>query len=131
EPLLVVVLEREHAFVRPVLVGEELAERIGIFNSRRLNRFEAVPLKDHADRFHHVAGGGDLDRPAIGKAAGKAGFEFRWFVGFISHWFLHIPSWPGLSPKVGYTRLSAQIYFAQLGQARVATPSTHLCAIGE
>ena len=75
EPLLVVVLEREHAFVRPVLVGQELAERVGIFDRRRLNRLEAVALEDHTDRFHHVPGGGDLGRSAVGEAARQAGFE--------------------------------------------------------
>ena len=36
-------------------------------------------------------------------------------------------SWPGLSPQVGYTRLAA-LNYAQLGQARVALPSTSLVA---
>ena len=46
QPLLVVVLEREHALVRPVLVGQELAERLGVFDERRLDRLEAVELVD-------------------------------------------------------------------------------------
>src|SRR5262245_46630848 len=33
------------------------------------------------------------------------------------------PSWPGLSPQVGFTRLAA-LKNAQLGRARVAVPST-------
>ena len=33
QPLLVVVLEREHALVRPVLVGQEFAERVGVFDA--------------------------------------------------------------------------------------------------
>ncbi len=45
QPLLVVVLEREHAFVRPVLVGQELAERVGVFDRRRLYRLETVALE--------------------------------------------------------------------------------------
>ena len=48
-PLLVVVLQREHALVRPVGIGQELAERIGIFEQRRLDRIEAVALVDFAD----------------------------------------------------------------------------------
>jgi hypothetical protein len=47
-PLLVVVLHREHALVGAVLVGQELAERIGIFEHRRLDRVEAVALIDLA-----------------------------------------------------------------------------------
>ena len=66
EPLFVVVLEREHAFVGPVLVGKELAERVGVFNGRRLHRFKAVPLEHNADCLNHMTGSGDLRRPAIG-----------------------------------------------------------------
>jgi hypothetical protein len=40
--LLVVVLEREHALVRPVEIGQELAERLGIFDERRLHGLEAI-----------------------------------------------------------------------------------------
>ena len=36
QPLIVVVLEGEHTLVRPVLVGQELAERVGIFDGRRV-----------------------------------------------------------------------------------------------
>ena len=36
QPLLVLVLEREHALVRPVLVGQELAERLRQLEGRRL-----------------------------------------------------------------------------------------------
>ena len=45
EPLLVVVLEGEHALVRPVLVGQELAERVGIFDRRRVERLEAIATR--------------------------------------------------------------------------------------
>ena len=44
QPLLVLVLEREHALVGPVLVGQELAQRIGVLDGRRLQRLEAVAL---------------------------------------------------------------------------------------
>ena len=37
---------------------------------RRLDRLETVTFEDHADCFHHVTGGGDLGRPAVGEAAG-------------------------------------------------------------
>ena len=39
------VLEREHSFVGPVLVGQELAERVGIIDCRRIQRLEAVGLE--------------------------------------------------------------------------------------
>ena len=53
-PLLVVVLEREHALVRPVLVGQEFAERVGVFHRRRFHRLEAVALVDVADFLDHL-----------------------------------------------------------------------------
>ncbi len=72
QPLLVVVLEREHAFVRTVLVRQELAERLGIFDERRLHRLEAVTLVDGADPHHHRLGGTDGRRITVGKATGQA-----------------------------------------------------------
>ena len=81
EPLLVVVLEREHALVRPVLVGQKLAERVGVFDLRRLDRLEAVALEDLADRLQHAARRGDLGRAAIGQPARQARLEFVRLVG--------------------------------------------------
>ena len=52
-PLLVVVLQRKHALVRAVLVGQELAERVGIFDQRRLDRIEAVALDRPRGSRHH------------------------------------------------------------------------------
>ena len=60
QPLLVVVLEGEHALVRPVLVGQELAERVGIFDGRRVERLEAVGLEHAPDGAEHLLGGADL-----------------------------------------------------------------------
>ncbi len=45
-PLLVVVLQREHAGVGPVGIGQELAERLGIFEQRGFDRIEAIALVD-------------------------------------------------------------------------------------
>ena len=71
-PLLVVVLEREDALVRPVLVGQEFAERLGVFGERRLHRLEAVALVDRADRRDHLLGGADIGGAAVGEAARQA-----------------------------------------------------------
>ena len=79
EPLLVIVLEREHPFVRPVLVGQELAERIGVFDRRRLYRVKAIALENDPDRLDHVPGRGDFGRSTVGKAAWQAGFELAGF----------------------------------------------------
>ena len=66
EPLLVVVLEGEHALVGPVLVGQELAERVGIFDGRRIERLEAVGLEHASDGAEHVLRRPDLGRRNVG-----------------------------------------------------------------
>src|SRR5581483_4895989 len=85
EPLLVVVLKREHALVRPVLVGQELAKRVGVFDRRRLHRLKAIALKHGADRLHHVTGGGDFGGAAIDEAPRQAGFELLRFFELLVH----------------------------------------------
>src|SRR4029077_10255972 len=132
EPLLVIVLEREHPLVRPVLVRQELAERIGVFDRRSLYRVKAIALEHGPDRLNHVPGRGDFGRSTVGKATRQAGFEFSWLVRFIGHrWSTYQTrafqqrcklSWPGLSPEVGYSRLPGH-NIAQLALARV------VCAI--
>ncbi len=81
----VVVLEREHAFVRPVLVGQELAERVGIFDQRRLDRLETVELIDLADPRHHRLGGGDVGGVPVDEPARQGGADAGGSVGF-GHW---------------------------------------------
>ena len=76
QPLLVVVEEREHALVRPVLVGQELAERLGVFDQRGLDRLEAVALVDAADARHHALGGADVRRRAVDQPARQPGLRF-------------------------------------------------------
>ena len=78
KPLLVIILKRKDAFVWPILVGQELAEGVGIFDRRCLHWLKAIALEYDADRLDHVASGRDLGRPAVGKAARQAGFEFGW-----------------------------------------------------
>ena len=45
-PLLVIVLQRKHAFVRAVAVGQEFSKRIGIFEQRCFDGIETVALVD-------------------------------------------------------------------------------------
>src|SRR5262249_62047562 len=80
QPLLVVILEREHAFVRPVLIRQELAKCIGIFNRRRFHRLEAVKLVDGADLLDHLPRGRGFARAAISEPARPAGV---WLVRFL------------------------------------------------
>src|SRR6185369_11490820 len=91
DPLLVVVLEREHALIGPVLVGEEFAERVGIFHRRRLHRLKTVELEDLADFLHHRPRRRDLGGAAIGQPARQARLELWRFFGFVGH----------LSPRLG------------------------------
>lgn len=72
EPLLVVVLEGEHARVGPVLVGQELAERVGVFDGRRRQRLEPVELEHLLDRGQHRLGRANLLRRSVLQAFGQA-----------------------------------------------------------
>jgi len=84
-PLLVVVLEREHALVRPVLVRQEFAERVGELHRRRFHRLKTVALVDLADSLDHLARGSNRGRTTIFQPARQAGAEFLGFFGFVSH----------------------------------------------
>jgi hypothetical protein len=82
--LLVVVLEREHALVGPVLVGQELAERVGIFDGGRVERLEAVGLEHAPDRAEHVFARTDFTCGNVGKAFRQAGLGARG-LGLLAH----------------------------------------------
>ena len=73
QPLLVVVLEREHALVRPVLVGQELAERLGVFDERRLDRLEAVELDRSRGSPRASLGRGEIAGRRSTKPRGRRG----------------------------------------------------------
>ena len=85
QPLLVVVLEREHALVRPILVGQKLAERVGVFDERRLDRLEPVERVDLADPGDHRFGGGEIAGVAISKSARQRGAGAGGNVGHVGH----------------------------------------------
>ncbi len=85
DPLLVIVLEREHALVGAVLIRQELAERVGVFHRRRLHRLKAVELVDLLDGSDHAPRRGDLGGAAISQATRQAGFEFLGLFGFFVH----------------------------------------------
>src|SRR5262249_36565797 len=92
EPLLVVVLEREHTLVRPVLVGQKLSQRIGIFDRRRLQRLEAIALVDPANLLEHTPRSGNLGAAAIGKPARQARLELVGFIGLVGHYCPALPA---------------------------------------
>src|SRR5882724_12793430 len=77
--------EPEPALVGAVLVGQELSERVGIFECRRLHRLETVALIDGADFLHHLPRGVDRGGTAILQPARQARLQFLRFFGFVSH----------------------------------------------
>ena len=84
-PLLVVVLEREHAFVGPVLVGQEFAERVGEFHRRGFHRLKTVALIDFADFLDHLPRRRDRGGTAILQPARQARLQLLGFLGFVGH----------------------------------------------
>ncbi len=84
-PLLVVVLQSENADIRPVGVGQELAQGIGIFEGGRLQGFETEVLIDLGHGRDQPALDGDLARAFIGKAARRAGFGAEGRFGGFAH----------------------------------------------
>ncbi len=73
-PLFIVVLEREDADIGAVGIGQELAKRIGIFEGRGLQGFEAEVLIDLGHGVDQPAFNSDLTGALIGKAARASGF---------------------------------------------------------
>ncbi|MNS77727.1 hypothetical protein D3C72_1113150 [compost metagenome] len=84
-PLIVVILQRKHAFVRTVAIGQEFAERIGIFEQRGFHRIEAVELIDLADLLDHLIHGMNIGSRSIHEAARQAGFQFLRLFCFFAH----------------------------------------------
>src|SRR6185503_18559994 len=82
------------ALVRPVLVGQELAECVGVLDRRRLNRLEAVALELQADGLDHASRRRDLGRTAVGEAARQAGLQFLRFLRFFVHCRAYIADGP-------------------------------------
>ena len=60
QPLVVIILKREHAFVGPVLIGKELSQCVGVFDKRGFHRLKAKALIDQFDLCHHLIGGADV-----------------------------------------------------------------------
>ncbi len=81
-PLLVLILEREDTRIGTILIGQKLAERVGVFDRRGLERFEAIALVDLADLRDHVVERLQLGRLDVAKAFGEARFRTRICVGF-------------------------------------------------
>ncbi len=71
--MVVIVLKREDADIGPVRIGQELAERIGIFEGRRLQGLEAVRLVDRRHGIDDAA----FDRDRLAALVGKAAWRTR------------------------------------------------------
>src|SRR3984885_915250 len=90
QPLLVVVEKGEHALIGTILVGQEFAERVGIFKGRRLDRLEAVELIDRTNLLDHRAGRCDLARRAVFEAPGQPRLELVGLFGFVGHFSVNV-----------------------------------------
>ena len=69
QPLPIIVFERKHALIRAVRIGEEFPQRIGIFESRRLQRLKTVRGIDAPDGVEHPRLCRKLGFIAVAKAA--------------------------------------------------------------
>jgi len=85
QPLLVIVLQRKHAGVRPVGIGQEFAERVGIFERRGLDRLETIRLVDPPNGGEHVRLGAQIVGGPIDKAARHPRLDPRRFLLLFSH----------------------------------------------
>ena len=75
DPLLVIVLKREDAFVGTIGVGQKLAESVDIFERAGVEGIEAPALVNRADGIHEPAFSGDDCRCPVRKAPRFTGFR--------------------------------------------------------
>jgi hypothetical protein len=75
EPLLVVVLQAEHARVGPVGVGQELAQRLGVFEQRGFDGVETIALVDRLDLADHLVDSRDVRGQTVLKAPREPRFD--------------------------------------------------------
>ncbi len=80
KPLLVVILEGKDPCIGPVLVGQEFAERVGIFHERLFHRLEAIGLIDLLDGRQHGPHAADLVGINIPEALGDARLRADWLL---------------------------------------------------
>ena len=73
DPLLVIILHRENAGIRAVIIGQELAERVGIFPGACLKGFKTPAAIDRGDAVDHLRLRVDQGFALVGKAARLAG----------------------------------------------------------
>ena len=81
--MLVLVLEGEDAGIGPVLVGKELAERVRVFDSARLERLETIGLVDLADGREHPRECASIGRAGVLEALRQARLRALIFLGFL------------------------------------------------
>ena len=77
QPLLVIILERKHAFIRAILIRQKFAQRLGKFDKRRFQHVKPVKLVNAPDLSQHGFRGGHVHGITIGKAAWQMGVGQR------------------------------------------------------
>ena len=85
-PLLVIILNGENTSIGAIGIGQELAQTIGIFKGRCLNRIKAMMLVDSLDFSDHVIGSADVIGSPVHKSARQAGLELVGLFIFCHDW---------------------------------------------
>ena len=82
QPLVVFVGQREHTGVGAILVGQEFAEHVGVFEGRRLQGVVAIALVDVADDSEHAGCGPQVFTREVLEALRQPGLGSIVFYGF-------------------------------------------------
>ncbi len=81
KPLLVLILQGEHALVGPILVGQKFAQCIRVLKRWRLQRLKAIGLINRPDLLQHGVQRAQLGRFDVAKAFRQACLGPRVFFG--------------------------------------------------
>ena len=106
-PLPVIIFQREHALIRAVIIGQKLAQRIGIFKRRCVQSLKAVSLINSRDGVQHMVLQVQLITRHISKPTRRARFRLELFLllgfalgGLVTHLghFVHLSK--GISYRI-------------------------------
>ena len=101
--MLVVIFQRENAFIRPVGIGQKLAQRIGIFKGGSVQRIKAIALIDIRYGGNHALLQHKLRARHIAEPARHARFGFECLLLF-SHWCSPTPECSSLTCHVDFRK---------------------------
>ena len=67
-------MKRKDALIRPIGIGQKLAQRVGIFERAGIQGLESVSFIDGADRGQDLPLGAEVASPTVNEASRAAGF---------------------------------------------------------